>query len=54
MKGDGSGVVVRDIGVPFWPMVKLMIKWALAAIPAGIILFVIAAAFMAFFAGMVR
>jgi hypothetical protein len=31
-------VVVIDIRVPFWSMVTFMIKWALAAIPAIVIL----------------
>jgi len=35
------GVTVRDIEMSFGSMVEFMIKWALAAIPAGIILFLI-------------
>ena len=35
--------VVTDIKIPFWSMVVLMVKWALAAIPAIIILIVIGA-----------
>lgn len=31
-------VVVVDIKMPFWSIVVLMIKWAIAAIPAGIVL----------------
>ena len=31
-------VVVTDIRMPFWSMVVFMIKWAIAAIPAFIIL----------------
>ena len=34
-------IVVTDIKIPFWSMVVLMVKWALAAIPAIIILIVI-------------
>ena len=34
-------VVVTDIRMPFWSMVVFMIKWAVAAIPAFIILAVI-------------
>jgi len=34
-------VVVTDIRMPFWSMVTFMVKWAIAAIPAIIILFVI-------------
>ena len=36
-------VVVADIKIPFWSMVVLMVKWALAAIPALVILIVIGA-----------
>jgi hypothetical protein len=34
-------VVVTDIKIPFMSMVVLLVKWALAAIPAMIILIVI-------------
>jgi hypothetical protein len=34
-------VVVTDIRMPFWSMVVFMIKWAIAAIPAFIILAVL-------------
>jgi hypothetical protein len=34
-------IVVTDIKIPFWSMVVLMVKWALAAIPAVIILIVV-------------
>jgi hypothetical protein len=44
-RGSGGGsaieVVVTDIRMPFWSMVGFMIKWALAAIPAVLILFFI-------------
>jgi hypothetical protein len=33
-------VVVTDIHMPFWSMVVFMVKWAIAAIPALLILFV--------------
>ena len=35
-------VVVTDIHMPFWSMVIFMVKWALASIPAIIILTLIA------------
>ena len=38
---DRQEVVVVDIKIPFWSMVILMVKWAVAAIPAFIILFVL-------------
>tara|TARA_R110002110_G_scaffold95455_1_gene246498 strand:- start:51520 stop:51708 length:189 start_codon:yes stop_codon:yes gene_type:complete len=31
-------VVITDIRMPFWSMVTFMVKWAIAAIPAIIIL----------------
>lgn len=34
-------VVVTDIQMPFGSMVVFMVKWAIAAIPAAIILFVL-------------
>jgi hypothetical protein len=36
-------VVVVDVKIPFWSMVVLLVKWAVAAIPAMIILLVLAA-----------
>ena len=34
-------VVVADIHMPFWSMVTFMVKWAIASIPAILILFVL-------------
>jgi hypothetical protein len=34
-------VVIKDFNMPFWSMVGFMIKWALASIPAIIILTII-------------
>ena len=31
-------VVVRDFDMPFWSMMRIMVKWAFAAIPALVIL----------------
>ena len=36
-------VTVTDIDMPFWSMVRFMVKWAVAAIPALVLL--LAAAF---------
>lgn len=36
------GVVVVDIDLPFGSMVRFMVKWAIAAIPAFIILVILA------------
>ncbi len=41
MADDKREVVVTDIRIPFVSMVILMVKWAVAAIPALFILFII-------------
>jgi hypothetical protein len=41
MADDKREVVVTDVKIPFWSMVVLMVKWAVAAIPALTILLVI-------------
>jgi len=46
---DKQRVVVTDFEMPFGSMVKLMVKWAIATIPAAIILFLIYLAFAAIF-----
>jgi hypothetical protein len=38
-----SKVKITDIDVPFWSMVKFMVKLAIASIPAVIILWILAA-----------
>ena len=38
---NGNHVVVVDIKMPFMSMVVFMVKWAIASIPAIIILFVL-------------
>jgi hypothetical protein len=43
MQTDYGRVVVTDIKIPFRSMVVLMVKWAIATIPALIILIVITA-----------
>ena len=36
---DGSNLVtIRDIDVPFWRIVLILVKWSIASIPAMIIL----------------
>jgi hypothetical protein len=39
---NSQEVVVVDIKIPFWSMVILLVKWAVAAIPAFIILYLFA------------
>lgn len=34
-------VVITNFNMPFWSMVKFMVKWAVASIPAFIILFIL-------------
>ena len=39
---DAREVVVIDVKIPFWSMVVLLVKWTIAAIPAVIILVILA------------
>lgn len=48
---ETKGVTVTDIQMPFGSMVIFMIKWAIASIPAAIILFLIASVFAVVFGG---
>jgi hypothetical protein len=41
---DAREVVVVDVKIPFWSMVILLVKWAIAAIPALVILVFLATA----------
>ena len=34
-------IVISDIDIPFWRLVVILIKWALAAIPAAIVVTII-------------
>ena len=52
MANDKHEVVVTDIKIPFWSMVVLLVKWAIAAIPALIILMLLAG-LISFLLGMV-
>jgi len=38
---DAREVVVVDVKIPFWSMVVLLVKWAIAAIPAFVILLIL-------------
>ena len=44
-------VVVTDIQMPFGSMVVFMIKWAIATLPAAMILFILGAILMGILAG---
>ena len=49
---DGSNIVtIRDIDVPFWRLVLILIKWSIAAIPAAIIVAILYAVIFAILGG---
>jgi hypothetical protein len=51
---DGSNLVtIRDIDVPFWRIVLILIKWSIAAIPAMIMVTIIYAVIFALLGGIV-
>jgi hypothetical protein len=51
MSNDAREVVVVDVKIPFWSMVVLLVKWAIAAIPAFVILFALSVLISAIFGG---
>ena len=48
---DERRVVVTDVDMPFGSMVQFMVKWALASIPAAIILMIVFAILGTIFGG---
>ena len=46
----GNLVTLRDIDVPFWRIVMILVKWSIASIPAMIILTLLVAILGALFA----
>jgi hypothetical protein len=49
---DGSNpITIRDIDVPFWRIVTILIKWSIAAIPAAIIITILYALIFALLGG---
>jgi hypothetical protein len=54
MSEEKARVVVVDIKIPFLSMVVLLVKWALASIPAILILFAIGALLSALFGGVMH
>jgi hypothetical protein len=51
---DGSNLVtIRDIDVPFFRMVTILIKWSIAAIPAMIVIAIIYALIFALLGGII-
>ena len=47
---DGNPITVREIDVPFWRIVVILMKWTVASIPAMILLTVLATLIAAFLA----
>ncbi len=39
---EGNSVTIRDIDIPFWRVVMILVKWSIASIPAMIILMILA------------
>jgi hypothetical protein len=48
---DGNQITIRDIDVPFWRIVTILVKWSVAAIPAMIIFSILAVLFAVIAAG---
>ena len=49
---DGTNLVtIRDIDLPFWRIVTILIKWSIAAIPAAIIITIVYALIFALLGG---
>ena len=49
-----NDVVITDIKMPFWSMVVFMVKWAIAAIPAFIILAILGVVIAGFLGGIAQ
>jgi hypothetical protein len=47
----GERIVITDIDIPFWRLVVILVKWALAAIPATIVVMLIVMLVAAVFSG---
>ncbi len=52
MADGGNIVTIRDIDVPFWRIVLILIKWSIAAIPAMIVIGIIYSALFALLGGL--
>jgi hypothetical protein len=53
METTGSNrVIVVDVKMPFWSMVTFMVKWAIAAVPAIVILVIVGAMLSAVLGGL--
>jgi hypothetical protein len=49
---NATRVIVTDIHMPFWSMVRFMVKWTIAAIPAIVILVLVSAVLSALLGGL--
>lgn len=47
-----AAVRIVDVDMPFWSMVSFMVKWAIATIPALVLLFLAGAVIVALFGGL--
>ncbi len=52
MNEENRYVIVTDVQMKFWSMVTFMVKWAIASLPALIILLVVAGLVGSMFAGL--
>ena len=52
MESQNNEVIVVDIKMPFWSMVVFMVKWAIAVIPAIVILGIFWGVFAGFLGGL--
>ena len=53
MTNSSNIVTIRDIDVPFWRVVLILIKWSLASIPAMIIFAILVTAISTLAGGLV-
>jgi hypothetical protein len=51
MADNSNPVTIRDIDIPFWRIVMILIKWWIAAIPAAIIVGIILAVLLTLLGG---
>jgi len=52
MSNDAEPVTIRDIDIPFWRIVTILIKWSVAAIPAAIIAAILYAVILGILGGL--
>jgi len=52
MTNGAEPITIRDIDVPFWRIVMILIKWSVAAIPAAIIVGILYAVIFALVGGL--